>query len=163
MLGSLWYHQFNISMKYRMGAIWKPDKGFSVKLLLEMLRRAEETRSMCDSLQEKHVSTVFVTYAVVSYMLSFRGNKGFLLDLKGTRENWDRRDNKVFWIVLRGKLKGEHVDAIHFVPCTQTTSSGIKVGQVVRRLVEEKEKLGWIIGPAITNHQDQFYSSREMA
>ena len=118
MSGSLWYHLFNIGMKYRMGAIWKPNKGFSVKLLLEMLRRAEEKRSMCNLLQEKHVWTVFVTYAVVSYVLSFRGNKGFLLDLKGTRENLDRRDNKVFWKMLRRTLQGKHVDAINFAPYT---------------------------------------------
>ena len=127
-----------------------------------MLKRAEVKRSIYDSLQEKHVWTVFVTYAVVSYVLSFRGNKGFLLDLKGTRENWERKDNKLFWLVLLGKLKGEHVDSVHFVPCAHTTSSGIKVNQVVKQLLDEKEKLGWIRGPAITNHQGQFYSSREL-
>ena len=80
----------------------------------------------------KNVWTVFTTYAVVSYVLSFRGSKGFLLDLKGTRENWEIKDNKVFWLVQLGKLKGEYVDRVNFVPCAHTTSSGIKVSQVVK-------------------------------
>ena len=85
MLDSLWYHQFNTGIKYFMGAIWRPNKGFLVHLFLEILKRAESKRYLCDSLQEKHVWTVFVAYVVVSYVLSFQGNEGILLDLKGKR------------------------------------------------------------------------------
>ena len=35
------------------------------------------------------------------------------------------------------------------------------MSQVVKRLIDENEKLGWINGPAITNHKGQFYSSRD--
>ena len=61
---------------------------------------------MADSVVDKNIWTVFSTYAVISYVLSLRGNEGFLLDLKGTRANLDRKDEKVFWIVLLGKIKG---------------------------------------------------------
>ena len=44
------------------------------------------------------------------------------------------------------------------MPCAHTTQSGIKVSKVVRRLMDEKEKLGWTNRPAITN----FYSSRDI-
>ena len=92
MTGSLWYHYFNIGMKYHMGAIWKPNKGFSVQLLLVMLKSAEVKKSLCNYLHKKHVWTAFVTYAVVSYVLSLQGNEGLLLDLKGTRQDWEQTD-----------------------------------------------------------------------
>ena len=80
-LGSLWYHCFNTGFKYRMGAIWQPNKGFLVNLLPEMLRKAEARRTSCKSAIEKRTWTVFVSYAVLSYIRSLRGTEGSMLDL----------------------------------------------------------------------------------
>ena len=51
--GSLWYHWFNIGMKYRMGCIWKPNKGFLTQLSIEMLIQTEADKKNCTKFTEK--------------------------------------------------------------------------------------------------------------
>ena len=160
--GSLWFHRFNLGVKFRMGSIWKPNKGFSTNLLKLMLQRAEKKRIELEDLNSRHIWTVFSTYSVISYTLSLRGAEGFLLDLKGTRKNRERRTEKHFWITLLGKLKGEHLDRQHHIPCTLETSSGLRVEKAVERLLREKERLGWIEGPAIANSRGELYSASDL-
>ena len=59
-------------------------KVFSTKLLMKVLEAAEKRRRQMDNLKDKHIWTVFFTYAVMSYVLSLRGNEGFMLDIEGT-------------------------------------------------------------------------------
>ena len=160
--GSLWFHRFNLGIKFRMGSIWKPNKGFSINLLTEVLKRAEEKRAEQDSQHAKHTWTVFVTYSVLSYVLSLRGAEGFLLDLECTRRNRERRTERYFWVTLLGRLKGEHLDRQHHIPCTLVTSSGIRVEKVVERLVKEKELLGWVQGPAISNAKGEMFNASDL-
>ena len=105
---------------------------------------------------------MFVTYAVVSYVTSFRGVDGFMLDLGGLRKNRERCNDKKIWIVLLGKLKGENLDREHFVTCANGTKSGIKVNKVVQRVIQEKEYFGLLAGPAISNHQGEMCDSRDI-
>ena len=79
-----------------MGAIWKPNKYFSTKLLMKVLETAEKRRREMDNLKDRHLWTVFVTYAVMSYVLSLRGNKGFMLDIEGTTKLKSRETERYF-------------------------------------------------------------------
>lgn len=63
---------------------------------------------------------------------------------------------------MLGKLKGEHLDQQHHIPCALITSSGIKVQMVVERLLREKEVLGWLEGPAISNSSGELHSSGDL-
>ena len=54
-------------------------------------------------------------------------------------------------IVLFGKLKGEDQYREHLIPCINTTKSGIKVRNIIQRLVQIKEKHGLTTGPAISD------------
>ena len=67
------------------------------------MRRAEEKIRSSESFETGHKWMVFVTYAVVSYVLSLRGSEGFLLDLKGLHQNWERNDGTFFIAALLGK------------------------------------------------------------
>ena len=157
---SLWFQRFNAGMKYRMGVIWKPNKAFSTELLLKVIEKAESRR--IDSEESKHGWTVFVTYIAVSYVISLRGSEGFLLDLGSLRKLKERATEEYFWLSLLGRLKGEKVEKEHNIPCSNVTSSGINVRKIVYRLIGEKEKLGSINGPAISDEKGTMLNATEM-
>ena len=50
---------------------------------MKVLEAAEKRIRQMKNLNDKHIWTVFVTYAVMSYVLSLQGNKGFMLDIEG--------------------------------------------------------------------------------
>ena len=50
--GSLWYYRFSLGLRYQMGAIWKPNKGFPTKLLIKVLEAAEKRRTQMNSLKD---------------------------------------------------------------------------------------------------------------
>ena len=160
--GSLWFHRFMLGTQIRMGQIWKPNKGMSIELLLRMLRKSEGRIIAASSEEERHMWIVYVTYCVVSYVLSLRGNEGFLLDLKSLNKHNERDYGKYFVIGLLGKIKGEHNDREHCIPCSSKTTSGIDVKFTVFRLMEEKRKLGFTSGPAISNTKGVLYTSSEI-
>lgn len=96
---------------------------------------------------------VFNTYAVVCYMISLRGNEGFLLDLGALRRYFQRGEGEYIIIPLLGMFKGESDDMAHLIPCVERTSSGIDVRRVLARLIANKELLGLFDGPAISDIQ----------
>ena len=93
------YYRFSLGTKYRMVPIWKPNKGFSTKILLRMLQEAKEKRKDAIKLRDKHVWTVFVVYAVMIYELSLRGVKGLMLDLERYRQK-TKVHREVFWMIF---------------------------------------------------------------
>ena len=93
----------------------------------------------------------FSTYAVVSYVLSLRGNEGILLDLQGITENWKKNNDTFILIALLGRMKGETLDRSHLIPCVNITSTGINVKSIVRRLAKLKRSQNLLDGPAISD------------
>ena len=59
----------------------------SIPLLLQLITSVEERIEQSRDKKEKHTWIVFVTYTVVSYVISLRGNEDFLLDLEGLNDN----------------------------------------------------------------------------
>ena len=112
-----------------MGVIWKPNKALSTELILKLIERSEMKRS--DNEVGRHLWTVFVTYLTVSYVISMRGSKGFLLNLKTLRKLKERASNEYFWLSLLGRIKGENIEKEHNIPCINITSSGINVKKIV--------------------------------
>ena len=105
---------------------------------------------------------VFVTYTVLSYLISLRGNEGFLLDIDGLNENWKRNDNSYFIITLLGKIKGENIDRRHLLQCVNHTDSGINLKAMVRRSKDARKDTGFTYGPTILDINGHIYSSAEM-
>ena len=157
---SLWFQRFSAGMKYRMGVIWKPNKAFSTNLILKIIQKAELKRM--DSEENTHNWTVFVTYMVVSYVISLRGSEGLLLDLKALRKLKERATKAYFWLSLLGRLKGEKVEKEHNIPCSNVTLSGINVRRTVYRLIEEKEEIGYCEGPAIADDKGRVFTTTEL-
>lgn len=146
---SLWFRKFILGCSIRMGRIWKPDKALSLNLLMAVLDLSEQWRAKETSIHHKHTWSVFTAYVVVSYVLSLRGNEGFLLHIDETIQNWKRNDGRFFYIALFGKIKGEQAKRLHLIPCINQTGSGIKVKFIIQRLIQEKVTLhiakGWMI------------------
>ena len=138
-------------LKYRMGQVWKPNKAMPISLIKKVLMYAENMRKESLSFDRLHLWTVFIGYSIVSYVISLRGSEGFLLDINGIINNWKRNDGRYFFVALMGKIKGEHVDRQHLVPCANETGSGIKVKNIVKRLILEKQKVGITHGPLISD------------
>ena len=90
----------------------------------------------------------------MSYTISLRGNDGFLLDLDGMNRHRERNDGTYFMITLLGKIKGEHTDIAHIIPCSNITSSGINAKYSIRRVFSS--------GPAITNLKGFIHTSSKL-
>ena len=86
--------------------------------------------------RERYKRIVFSAYAVVCYVVSLIGAEGFLLDLNGLRKYWNKERTDHIIIPLLGKVKGEHFDSAHLIPCVLMTSSGINVKNTIERLIE---------------------------
>ena len=126
-----------------MGATWKPNIAMSICLLLSVLAKAEEKIRDVEHGGDDHIWIVFVTYVVVSYVLSLRGNEGFILDFSGLNEFLSRNNDSYFIVCMLGKIKGENVDRRHLIPCSNVTISGIKIKSIVDRLHLTKSSAGF--------------------
>jgi len=63
---------------------------------------------------------------------------------------------------LLGKLKGEHHDLQHLIPCCNRTSTGINVRRTLDRLIELKRSANLTQGPAISTVDGKVLSSKTM-
>ena len=79
----------------------------SVVLLLDVIEGAEQIVLTCIDEESKHMWMVFMSYAVIKYVLSLQENEGLLLDLKGFYVNWANNDGTYTVVSLLGKIKGE--------------------------------------------------------
>jgi hypothetical protein len=148
---TVWFQRFITGCERRMGNVWKPNMAFQTPLLLKVIDAASQHLEESVSPSESDRWLVFVTYCVVTYTLSLRGTEGFYLDLGGLHKYKDKGSSKHILIPLLGKIKGEHSERCHLMPCTLVTSSGIGVAYWVNRLREHKAKLGFTDGPAISD------------
>ena len=110
-------------------------------------------------MEEEHKWTIFNCYVAASYVISLRGNEGFLIDLGGLNQHYSSSKQPYFVISLYGKLKGEANKGHHLIPCINTTDSGIEIRKIVYRLVKQKALLGFTTGPAITDTKGKVYTS----
>ena len=76
--GSFCFSRFLNGCKNRMGEIKKQNKVFSTKLMLRVLEESEKTLINSEAKKEEHRWCVFICYIVITYVISLRGNEGFL-------------------------------------------------------------------------------------
>ena len=157
--GSFFFKRFMVGMRNRMGQIHKPNLALSIDLFIELIKGIHLKLDQSIEEEDIHLWSSILTYIVISYVVSLRGPEGFLLDLDGLIEHWNRSDNYVT-IALLGRLKGEHHDLKHLIPCANTTSSHINVRAVIRNHLQIKEHSGFVDGPAISNHQGIIFSAK---
>lgn len=103
--GSLWFHRFAEAMGNRMGKVYLPNLAMTHKLIMGFFHVIESRIRDAKDQKSKHDLIIFSTYCAVSYVLSLRGDEGFLLDVKELRNNWLNHPDKYLVITLLGKLK----------------------------------------------------------
>jgi hypothetical protein len=148
---SMWFSRFFVGCRRRMGQDWRPNKGLSTELIIEVLARVSSRVEGATSEEDSWNWLVFGTYMVVTYVLSLRGAEGLLLDLVGLLSYENKGGDNYLIITLLGKIKGEHNDRCHLLPCTHVTTSGINVKQWVSSLIQEHSRYNRRDGPAITD------------
>jgi hypothetical protein len=164
-VSSYWFSRFFAGCKRRMGQDWRPNVALSTDLILAILEKVQEintTGQTTTNPEEHHQWLVFGVYVAITYTLSLRGTEGLLLDVGGVRKYRNDGQNEHFIIALRGKIKGEHADRCHLFPCCIMTSSGIPVRDWVTRLIDLKESLGQVSGPAISNIHGQILTTAKL-
>jgi hypothetical protein len=149
--GSLWFSRFMTGLRYRMGQDWRPNYGMDISLLHAVIDEATLRFQEAPTERESHRWAVFRVYVIISYVLSLRGSEGLLLDLDGLRRNKNEGGDEYFVVALLGKIKGEHHDLAHLLPCVHVTDSGVRVKEAVDDLIKIKEKIGLRDGPAISD------------
>ena len=160
--GSLWFSRFMLGLQKRMGQIWKPNKALKVQQLVTLLTKADERFRNATTKKERNVWSSFLIYAAVSYVLSLRGTKGFMLDLESVRRLQECNDGTYFTIGLMGKIKEETNHRCHLLPCVTTTMSGINMKHVVMRHLRVKERQGLTSGPAISDVKGNILNSNDI-
>jgi hypothetical protein len=160
--GSFWFYRFMEGLKRRMGQDWRPNKAITKPLMVRVLKEADHRVEGATSPEERNRWIVFYTYAMTCYVVSLRGNEGLLVDLSGLNRKWSVGGDEYVVIALLGKIKGESGDRAHLLPCVPKTSSGIKVRQKLKRLLDFKKSIGQVTGPAISDIKGKIYSSRSL-
>jgi hypothetical protein len=148
---TIWFQRFVTGCERRMGNIWKPNLAFTVPLLLKIIEVSEGRLNEDVSLGENDRWLVFICYCVLTYTLSLRGTEGFYLDLGGLHKYKEKWEHGHLLIPLLGKIKGEHNERCHLMPCVFSTSSGINIHSWISRLIAHKAALGFTDGPAISD------------
>jgi hypothetical protein len=104
----------------------------------------------------------FGAYMTMVYVLSLRGGEGLLVDLGGLIRYQSQSTTGYLVVTLLGKIKGEHRDRCHILPCSKRTKSGIDVGNWVNRLVQRHQSVGRVDGPAITDIDGKVMSTKSL-
>ena len=159
--GSFWFSRFYSGCYKRMGQVWKPNRALTTELMIALLDDVESRIDGALGMDDLNSWVVFHSYAVVTYVTSLRGVEGLLLDLGGINRYWNRRTDCVT-ITLLGKVKGEHGDRSHLLPCSEFTNSGIRVKLSLERLRKTKAAQGFIDGPAISGVNGKALYSRDI-
>ena len=76
-----------------------------VCLPLEVIKEAESNLENATEIDDEHHWFSLTAYEAVNYVLSLRGDEGFLLYLKGLHANWSQNDGSYFIVALLGKIK----------------------------------------------------------
>lgn len=157
--GSFYFKRFMEGMRSRMGEISKPNVALSTVLLQKLVQTVEAKILEVTDEIDKHKWLVFLNYAVICYTISLRGPEGFLLDIAGLLRHWNRSPDYVV-IALLGRIKGEHHDLAHLIPCAHSTKSGFHIKDILHRLLTEKQRAGLTYGPAISDLNGKLFSTK---
>ena len=160
--GSLWFTRFMVGLKWRMGNIWKPNRGLSHRLLMLIIHKVEQRIIEADVSEEEHRWIVFISYNVLTYVVALRGHEGLMIELRGLRNQLEVGRQDHCMIVLFGKLKRKEQYREHQIPYVNVTKSGINVKRTIQRLVQTKEALGFTSGPTISDTRGYLLPSREI-
>jgi len=148
---SQWFERFSQGCVRRMGQEVRQDWAIPLPVLHGLMDLLEEEWRLGADFQAQEQAASLGAFALIAFCGSFRGSEVFLTDLHGLRRMMEDtkklgRDHVV--IPLLGRFKGEQNTRYHLSPLASTTRSGLQVQRWVERLIEVREKVGRLQGPA---------------
>ena len=141
-----------------MGNFLKKDLALEAGLIVAVLNAIDEkvlTAVKAKNPAQRDRWIIAGAYLSISYVLSLRGNEGFMMDIKELLKNRPLKKGLV-WIVLSGILKGESVPMLHQLRSVPTTDSGVEVKLWRDRLIFVHEQAGRVEGPATCDKDGLF-------
>eukprot|EP00978_Attheya_sp_CCMP212_P011834 scaffold29388_cov54-Attheya_sp.AAC.2 len=114
--GSLWFSRFMTGLRYCMGQDWRPNYGMDISLLHAVIDEATLRFQYAPTEREAH-------------------------PFYGLRRHANEGGDEYFVVALLGKIKGEHHDLAHLLPCVHVTDSGVHVKEVIDDLIKIKETI----------------------
>jgi hypothetical protein len=143
-----------------MGEEVRKDLALDTELIVEVLKAIDQKVEIAfeeGNSTERNKWIIAGAYISISYVLSLRGNEGFMMDIKELLKNWSMKKGLV-WIVLSGILKGESVPELHQLRSVPKTDSGVEIWVWVNRLVFVHDQAGRVEGPAICDEEGYLLS-----
>jgi hypothetical protein len=160
---SLWFERFSQGCLRRMGQDVRQDWAITLPTmgaLLDRLEREWVATNEQDLCQRDIVASIGA-FSLIAFCGSFRGNEVFLTDLHGLRKYYKELEKKDYVIIpLLGRFKGEIHSRYHLTPLAAMTNSGLHVRVWVGRLIDVKQRLGLLQGPAFADRSGKVLASR---
>lgn len=158
---SLWFERFSQGCVRRMGQDVRQDWAIPLPVMSALMDLFDSEWTTATTLAQRDLVASVATYAVIAFCGSFRGNEVFLTDLHGLRKYLrDLKGENYVIVPLLGRFKGEQHSRYHLTPLAAETNSGLKVREWIRRLVQVKEDMGRVKGPAFQDAVGGIMSSR---
>ena len=115
--------------------------------------------------EKKHCIVGF--YFIITFVLSLRGNEGFMIEVKTLieyidkgKEEWE--ENPHVLIPLLGRFKNEDRERLHKMLAASVTKSGSQVQLWTEVVVEILKDEGNVTGPAICDAKGYLLSTAEV-
>ena len=158
---SYWSNRFTQGIGNRMGSDIRKNVAVSTELYVKFLNRFEDKIRMSDDEKEMGRWVIGGAYFCFSYVCSFRGEEGFLLDIKLLKEHRSLSNGLVWWPLI-GKVKGDRKVRTYLLRSVPITSSGIDVEGWRNKLLRLHEFENRNHGPAICDDDGYLMSNRKM-
>ena len=149
---SAWFERFSMGCVRRMGQDVRQDWAITLPAMHALMDLLDSEWARVGEAASRELVASIAAYSIIAFCGSFRGSEVFLTDLHGLRRYY--HDLHVVGtanhliIPLLGKFKGELSARYHLAPMAAETSSGLKPKLWVSRLIEVREQMGRVQGPA---------------
>ena len=152
----------------RMGKQTKSNMGLDYKILHLMLDGYEAELGSADvDVERKRKVVNFATFFLLGFVLSLRGNEGFMIEAGGLASHLqhgaDPSEETPFVLIpLLGRFKGEEGERWHLMMSVSTTASGFQVRKWIERLVMLLQFENHTVGPAFCKPDGKSYIPAEV-
>ena len=160
---SIFFTMFNKGMRQWMGRDVRPNRALDHRILHIILRNMESRiRDTEIEDEEKRWMLMVGFYFIISFVLSLRGNEGFMLEAQGLvdnidfgKEDWVQHPHVV--IPLLGRFKNEDGARKHKMLAAAETDSRFKVRNWTEAIVQLLKEENNLDGPAICDAKGFFH------
>ena len=145
---SQWFLRWTLGCETRMGYILKQNKAISLDLLKVLINTFKEDIKSNEDLKSEDTwrNVLGLSYAVISFFASLRGNEGLKVNFRSLVKHWDRgnpseknhnlhKDLPHVIVPLTGRFKGEQGERSHLLALANKSNSGIGIRATLKLLL----------------------------